>query len=347
VTLNKEEVSKEKFFKIDILSSRGLAVIHDLQKIYDSPVHDPLVYEMLCQGDNIGVTLAESPLMRKTLLKFQPKSIEDLAMCLSVIRPAAKDARNLEVEDLDEEEIQQLLSQKIIYDDDAIHYISSLLGCSEDDADKFRRVFAKGDKKGIEEFRQLVQDEEPIRVLKRLSAYGFCKAHAFSYAQLVYDLAYYKLHAPKDFWRSVLKHSQSSYKHWVHIYEARLHGVNKTVKDVSIYAENRRKKIQNLPTPLDQMRKYGYWVMKTEDFFPGSYFYQMTDEVYGFSGLIASLKKVRNKWIIYLGVERKIFIEVIIENLDFVHSKWIGCKGTATQVSAQQKVYQATKYTFF
>jgi hypothetical protein len=347
VTMNKEEVAKEKHFKIDILSSRGLAIIHDLSQLHDPPTFDPKVFEMLCQGDNIGVTLAESPLMRKTFLKFQPKTIEDLALCLSIIRPAAKDARDAEVDDLSEEEIQELLSSKIIYDDDAIKYISTLLNCSEDDGDKFRRIFAKGDKKGIEEFKSLCSDETAIKVLKRLTKYSFCKAHAFSYAQLVYDLAFYKLHHPVDFWKAVLKHSQSSYKKWVHIYHARLYQVSKTVKDVSIYAENRRSKIDGLETPLAQMRKFGYWVMVTDDFFPGSYFYQVTDTSFCFCGLIASMKKLSHQIILYLGVEKNLYIEVIIQDEDFIHSKWIGCKGTAKVVSDSQKVYEATKYNFF
>ena len=41
----------------------------------------------------IQITLEETPLMRKALLLIKPKSIMDLAICLSIIRPAAKDAK--------------------------------------------------------------------------------------------------------------------------------------------------------------------------------------------------------------------------------------------------------------
>ena len=46
--------------------------------------------ELLCSCDNIGITLAETPLMRKALKLIQPTSISELAICLSIIRPAAK-----------------------------------------------------------------------------------------------------------------------------------------------------------------------------------------------------------------------------------------------------------------
>ena len=69
---------------------------------------------MLQNGDNLGVTLAESPLMRKAFMKIKPESIKDIAICLAIIRPAAKDARNC-LDDLD---------NQIIFDDDIINMLS-------------------------------------------------------------------------------------------------------------------------------------------------------------------------------------------------------------------------------
>ena len=87
-----------------------------------------------------------------------------------------------------------------------------------------------------------------MRKFSNLSRYGFCKAHAFSYAQLVYKLAYMKANMPYEFWKSTLNNCESSYKKWVHLYEAKLAGIDiSTLKikknDISIYASNRRKKI--------------------------------------------------------------------------------------------------------
>ena len=50
--------------------------------------------------------------------------------------------------------------------------------------------------------------------------------HAFSYAELIYKLALIKYYNPKEFWISTLKHNETSYKKWVHYYEARLKNVD-------------------------------------------------------------------------------------------------------------------------
>ena len=71
-------------------------------------------------------------------------------------------------------------------------------------------------------FKELKVDDE--RIAKKLSTirkYGFCKAHALSYAQLVWQLAYQKAHYPEQFWKATLKNVDSCYRKWVHIYEAK------------------------------------------------------------------------------------------------------------------------------
>ena len=363
IILNKEDVAKEKHFKIDVLSSRALSVLCDIlgedkKILFEHPPLDPNVFEMLSSGDNVGVTLAESPLMRKTLMKFKPKSIEDLAICLSVIRPAAKDARNAEPDEIEENDL-------FIYDDDAIKMIARVLECSEGDADRFRRLFSKNDKKGKDEFIEklddgLLDEEEKTEVLKclnQLSFYSFCKSHAFSYAQLVYQLAYYKYHQPTSFWKAVLKHSESSYKKWVHLYEANSVGVDVSVsnKDVSIFATQRRNKIHTISSPLEQLKKYGYWVMEEQigssKFFPNCCFYPTTNNEWRINGIIASVKLIKKGkksiGILYLGVGRKEYVEVVIQNLSFVHSKWVGCKVIARPKEIEQKVFESIKYGFY
>jgi hypothetical protein len=382
VTLNKEEVSKEKHFKIDILSSRALAIVQSVlgdSIPFENPPLDPNVFLMLCNGDNIGVTLAESPLMRKTFLIVQPKSIEDLAICLAIIRPAARKAKaacGIDMESLIE------MKEHFIFDDDAIIKIAEILKCSEGEADRIRRVFAKGDAKGIKEFRESLKEihidknkkENLLECLEDLSQYGFCKSHAFSYAQLVYQLAYIKYHKPLEFWKATLEHSHSSYKHWVHRYEARIAGVE-TVdsKQVSIYAQNRRKKIESIDDPYRQMNTFGYWRMDTTSFFPDCYLKRIGRNTFNIRGLIAStkvfqadlyknsdLKKVKtiepivketNTVVLFLGVAAKCYVEIKINNLNFVDSKYIGAvfEGALLESKYNDNYYVLTaqSYKFF
>ena len=117
VNLDKRDVSKDRNFKIDILSSKGISQLltHystiNKELSFTSSMTDKNVFDLFKKGENIGITLAESPLIRKTFLMFQPETVEDLAICLSVIRPIAKESR------------KEGKVQGIIYDDDAIDLI--------------------------------------------------------------------------------------------------------------------------------------------------------------------------------------------------------------------------------
>ena len=264
IVLNKYDVSNNNQFKIDILSSRGLAQLHeslDYRMIdFERHYEDIKTKELLMNGDNIGLTFAESPLIRKSFMKIKPKSVDEIAICLSIIRPAAKDARDFE-------ELEEL-EDMFVYDDDAIDILSKSLNCDEDIADKYRRGFAKGDETTIAEvaielsIKSNKKKEEVLKKLKNLRKYSFCKSHAYSYAQLVWQLAYVKAHYPEKFWKSTLNHCESSYKKWVHYYEARCVGINYNQimlnkDDISVFSKNRMKKFYTL-NQKEQLREYGY-----------------------------------------------------------------------------------------
>ena len=349
IVYDKKDVSQSKQFKIDILSSKGLSQLIDICGRYidftDCP-YDEDTYKLLQSGDNIGITLAESPLMRKALMKIKPKSIDDIALCLAIIRPAAKDAR-IKDNDIDYE-------TEFVYDDDAIKLLSNELNIDEELADKYRRSLAKGkwlkeDKINfVKKLNKLKGDNRQnlLNKLSNLRKYSFCKSHSYSYAQLVYKLAYEKTHNPYKFWISTLKNASSSYRKWVHLYEAFRNGVDVNTiiskkRDCSLYAQNRRKKFNNLDTK-EQLTRYGYWDMKKGEFFPNCYFYKK-DDIYYFSGLIASLRILdykKKKIVCSLGVSDGKYIEVVTCST-YYNSKFYGLKGRAKLVNIDERTYIA------
>ena len=138
IIFDKNDISKHKNVKIDILSSRGISQLIGIcgRNIdFSNCPYDKKTYDLLQSGDNIGITLAESPLMRKALMKIKPKNITEIAICLAIIRPAAKDAR-IENNNID-------YNTKFIFDDDAITILADTLNISNDLADKFRRCIGK------------------------------------------------------------------------------------------------------------------------------------------------------------------------------------------------------------
>ena len=300
IVYDKRDVAKTMAFKVDILSSRGISqaigVFGEDIDFTDCPF-DEKTYRLLQNGNNVGLTFAESPLMRKALTKIQPKSIKDLAICLALIRPAANEARNYDDESITSEH----MSDYLVFDDDAIDIIASVLGVPHDRADLYRRCIDKGkwDKSVREEYDEDVKKANPAklvyidRAMASIKRYSFCKSHSYSYAQLVYKLAYGKAHYPKEFWRSTLKHCKSSYRKWVHLYEARLRGINVIAslmreKDCSTFARDRHSSFEE-QTFEDQLRNFGYWNMRSSEFPKGTYFYAR-DKEYFFCGLIASIR---------------------------------------------------------
>lgn len=76
VNLDKNDIDKQKRFKIDLLSNSGLDIIREV--CGDSNLNFPYeqkVFDMIGEGDVIGLIYGESPLL-KTLLKYTIKSIK-------------------------------------------------------------------------------------------------------------------------------------------------------------------------------------------------------------------------------------------------------------------------------
>jgi hypothetical protein len=350
IVMDKRQVADAKQFKIDILSSRGLAQLYEARGFkeiqFDSHPYDAATADMLCRGDNIGITLAESPLMRKAILKLQPRSVHDLAVCLAIIRPAARNARVATT--------AADLEAQYVFDDDAITMIQTTLECDEAHADKFRRGLIKGDAKIQAEFMArlrtvpLSKRTALIENLQNLRAYSFCKSHAYSYAQLVWHLAFEKAHNPQAFWRAALKHTQSSYKRWVYMHAAQTAGVTLSQDcqaHKSIYALNKRANklapaIQNDPERM--LHAMGYW--NGTQFYPGCFANGTT-----IRGLIASVrslsrKRGEHKSVVFVGVGSGQFVEVVVKSRNPINfTKRVGLFGRCEK---KDDVYECEEGAF-
>jgi hypothetical protein len=357
IILNKIDISKNKQFKIDILASRALSQLYEtlntLSINFEDHYEDEKTKLLLSSGNNIGLTFAESPLIRKAFIKISPKTVEEIAICLSIIRPAAKDARNYtSLEDL---------RQQFIFDDDAIDIIQKSLDCSEDKADQYRRGFASNNEQLMAEatielsYKNESLKKETLKKLKNLRKYSFCKSHAYSYAQLIWQLAYVKAHNPIQFWKATLNHCHSSYKKWVHMYEARCVGLNyqdilHNKEDLSVYIKNRQKNFYNL-NHLEQLQSYGYWDMKNDSFFSNCYLKIMENENYKIRGIIASsrlLSKGKNKSIVlFIGYDKHKYCEIIIPNDSTFSGQKVGVMCNCNLKDEKEWSFEAISYVFF
>ena len=306
ITLNKDETEDAGYIKIDILSNRGLAQWWDAsagrRTLQDYPARCDAVARLFATGDTIGITFGESRGQRHIYRKLRPTCVEEIAIALALIRPAAavggRKAEYLEAHRTGKT-FPRDLERPIVYDDDALARIRAVFhnkGPStfpketvDSFADHYRKAYAKQRRSDCIQFRNLCRIQglsEPTieRLnddLNQLQHYSFCKSHALSYAQLVWALAYEKIHNTHAFWVAALNHCNSDYRRWVHWREARNAGLRltrggppyrlgSTGAIVSAKGEQIRLLADDHPTQIYQdLKTLGYWC--AEEFFPGCY----------------------------------------------------------------------------
>jgi hypothetical protein len=308
--LNKEDVKAKKLIKIDLLSNRGLSQLWDCSQmpLNEYPIWDEKVEDLLCNGNVYGLTFGESRAMRKAFVSLQPKNIGDIALCLAIIRPASVvDGKRSSFYRDFRDEIYK--GNAIVYDDDATIFIMKKIGCSESQAEVYRKGFAKGDQSIIREFKGKLKyfpEEEQKKIMNICSQqelYAFCKSHAFSYAKLVFCLAYQKIYNPIEFWISTLNNCHSYYRPWVHYRETQLCGLEIELgrppfrlvenKVVSIFPVKLQKKYKEIvvKSKLDELKVYGYWI--GEEFIEEMYLLIDEDYNVSFRGIIATSRYYR------------------------------------------------------
>ncbi|WP_404712856.1 PHP domain-containing protein [Sphingomonas sp. MMS24-J13] len=95
---DKDDIDALKLMKVDILSLGMLTCIRkafDLIRDYDGtdyklndlPAEQPDVYDMLCEGDSIGVFQVESRAQMNMLPRLKPREFYDLVVEVAIVRP--------------------------------------------------------------------------------------------------------------------------------------------------------------------------------------------------------------------------------------------------------------------
>lgn len=325
ISLNKDEVEDRGLLKIDILCNRGLAQINDLsgKELESYPEYDSKTANIFLSGDTWGITFGESPAQRKLYKEIKPSKRADISFCLALIRPLpSADGRRRGI--VNEFHHSGGHAGHIVYDDDGIYEIQRLLGCSESEAEVYRKYFSKGNERGIAEFlSRLSSHPEKTEVEKKLrhfALYSFCKAHAMSYGNLVWALAYEKARNPKKFWLSTLNHAQSMYKPWVHVQQSKAAGLKFGGFGRGPW---RLEGDTLIPTFYDatgdgwsQYNRRGYWI--SQRFMPGMFCERDGSKV-KFKGLIATTRthtaSGRCLTFITVGTATNHFLDIVIDGL--------------------------------
>lgn len=235
----KERAEENGMVKMDLLGLTTLDIIDNTYELvkrsnknipyenFDYESYDKDTYDLISKGNTHFVfQLGTSGGTIELCKKYQPKSIEDLAIITTLARPAAKELRDdfFKVKNGEQEisYFHPLLERAFkktlgfpLYDESLLLLAEDVAGWDLNEADKLRKLTKeKGKnpakaKKWKEEFianaverkglKSEVAEEIWEEIITPFGKYSFNKSHAVLYSMISYHTAYLKAHYPIEF----------------------------------------------------------------------------------------------------------------------------------------------------
>ncbi|MEE2827485.1 MAG: OB-fold nucleic acid binding domain-containing protein, partial [Planctomycetota bacterium] len=268
---DKEDLEELGLLKVDCLCLGMLTAIrkcfHLLEKHWNQrislatvPREDPLVYDMICDADTVGVFQIESRGQMSMLPRLRPRCWYDLVIEVAIVRPGPIQGnmvhpylrrRNGEEQAVyPNQAIRSVLERTLgvpIFQEQAMKLAVVAAGFTPGEADQLRRAMGAWRKNGvIEKFRQKMMlgmrdnglsdefAEQVFRQVRGFGEYGFPESHAASFALLVYVSAWLKRHYPAAFTAAILNSQPMGfYAPAQLVTDAQKHGVQVMPVDVN------------------------------------------------------------------------------------------------------------------
>jgi DNA-directed DNA polymerase III PolC len=215
------------------------------------PENDPATCAVIAAGKTLGVFQVESPAMRGMLRMMNARTLEEIAIALAIIRPGAAEygSKELFVKRLRGEEkliyphdsLKPILGDTLgvcIYQEQVMQIAQAVGSMSLQEADLVRRSSVKysgradydrlrGKFEKAAEMMGLTkqQREESWMMVEKFAGFGFCKAHAATYADISYRMAYLKTHHPVEFLAAMCSAGAGFYHVSAYVEEAKRWGI--------------------------------------------------------------------------------------------------------------------------
>jgi error-prone DNA polymerase len=267
---NKDDIESLGILKVDVLALGMLTCIRicfDLVKLHynvdltlaNIPQDDPVVYDMICKADTIGVFQIESRAQMSMSPRMKARCFYDLVMQVAMVRPGPIQGgavnpllrrRNGEEPIVyPSKELEEVLGRTmgvVLFQEQAMEVAIVAGGFTDAEADQLRKSMAsfKADGKvGMFE-EKLVKGmvakgyteeyaKATFKQLKGFSGYGFPESHSASFALLAYVSAWLKCHYPDVFAAGLLNSQPMGFYQPAQIIsDASKHGV--TIKAIDI-----------------------------------------------------------------------------------------------------------------
>ena len=205
-----------------------IAARHGLHLDLDTmPTDDPCIFDLLTNGEVVGVFQVESEGMKKTLAQMRPTCLEDIIAVVSLYRPGPMQfietycRRKHGEEEIEyiHPALEPILKETygvIVYQEQIIRILRDLAGYSGGEADVIRRAISKKVDAIIAEHRVKFREgceangipggkaDEIYASIEFFANYGFNKAHAADYAVITCQTAYLKARYPVEYMAALL-----------------------------------------------------------------------------------------------------------------------------------------------
>jgi DNA polymerase-3 subunit alpha len=236
--------------KMDFLGLRNLTVIRDALEMIEAnhgvridfskmEFDDEKVYELISNGNTLGVFQLESSGMRQFMMNLRPDCFEDIVAGISLYRPGPmasiptyienkKNPQNIKYIHKSLEPILSVTYGCMVYQEQVMQIVRDLAGYTYGRSDLVRRamskkkrdvmeqekqyfIYGKDDESGKPEIIGCIRNgipekaaEEIYNQMESFAEYAFNKSHAAAYAVLAYQTAYLKAHYPVKFMAALM-----------------------------------------------------------------------------------------------------------------------------------------------
>ncbi|MBF2735950.1 MAG: DNA polymerase III subunit alpha [Betaproteobacteria bacterium AqS2] len=236
---DKDCAEKIGLIKFDILGLKNLTMIDGAVRLIRErtdpdfaiekiDLEDPKAYEVYRRGDKVGIFQCESRGMVELIRRIVPRTVEDIAIAISLYRPGALNndmdekflanrgsAEEIVYEHPKMEAILAETSGAMVYQEQVMLLTRALAGFSLAEADTLRAAMGKKDaavmatlrKKFIAGGAKQLGEDRAIKMfeeIKEFAGYGFNKSHAIAYALLSVQTAFLKANHPVEFFTAAL-----------------------------------------------------------------------------------------------------------------------------------------------
>jgi len=215
------------------------------------PENDPTTCDVIAAGRTIGLFQIESPAMRSMLRMMKARTLDEVAIALAIIRPGAAEygSKELFVKRLSGKEkptyahasLEPILRDTLgvcIYQEQVMQIAQTVGSMSLAEADLVRRSTVKYSGRADRErlrskfekaagMMGLTKEErrEAWIMVEKFAGFGFCKAHAATYADTSYRMAYLKTHHTAEFLAAMCSAGAGFYHVSAYVEEAKRWGI--------------------------------------------------------------------------------------------------------------------------